>query len=103
MPTAKLDRFLAENSCATPFLVVDLDVIAERYRRLAAAVPARIHYAVKANPAPEVLSLLVGMGSGFDVASPDEIDRCLSAGADASDLSYGNTIKKARDIAYAYS
>jgi ornithine decarboxylase len=103
MPTAKLDRFLAESSRATPFLVVDLDVIAERYRRLAAAVPARIHYAVKANPAPQVLSLLVELGSAFDVASPDEIDRCLSAGADASELSYGNTIKKARDIAYAYS
>jgi ornithine decarboxylase len=103
MPTAKLDRFLAENSCATPFLVVDLDVVAERYRRLAAAVPARIHYAVKANPAPAVLSLLVELGSSFDVASPDEIDRCLRAGAVGRDLSYGNTIKKARDIAYAFS
>ncbi len=70
---------------------------------MAAAVPARIHYAVKANPAPAVLSLLVGLGSAFDVASPDEIDRCLNAGAAAEDLSYGNTIKKARDIAYAYS
>jgi ornithine decarboxylase len=70
MPTAKLDRFLAENSYATPFLVVDLDVIAERYRRLAAAVPARIHYAVKANPAPAVLSLLVELGSAFDAPVP---------------------------------
>jgi ornithine decarboxylase len=103
MPSAKLDRFLAENAYATPFLVVDLDVIAQRYRSLAAAVPARIHYAVKANPAPAVLTLLVELGSGFDVASPDEIDRCLAAGANPGDLSYSNTIKKARDIAYAHS
>ena len=103
MPSAKLERFLAENTHATPFLVVDLDVIAQRYRSLAAAVSARIHYAVKANPAPAVLALLVKLGSAFDVASPDEIDRCLTAGADPGDLSYGNTIKKARDIAYAHS
>jgi ornithine decarboxylase len=103
MPSAKLERFLAENAPATPFLVVDLEVIAQRYRNLAAAVPARIHYAVKANPAPAVLALLVELGSAFDVASPDEIDRCLTAGADPGQLSYGNTIKKARDIAYAYS
>ena len=59
MPSAKLDRFLAENAYATPFLVVDLDVIAQRYRSLAAAVPARIHYAVKANPAPAAQGLWV--------------------------------------------
>jgi ornithine decarboxylase len=46
---------------------------------------------------------LVELGSSFDVASPDEIDRCLAAGAAGRDLSYGNTIKKARDIAYAHS
>jgi ornithine decarboxylase len=45
----------------------------------------------------------VGVGAAFDVASPDEIDRCLAAGADPRHLSYGNTVKKARDITYAYS
>ena len=43
-------------------------------RELRAAWPdARICYAVKANPAPEILRLLVRLGAEFDVASPAEI------------------------------
>jgi ornithine decarboxylase len=88
---------------ATPCLVLDLDVVADQYRHLRAALPlASVYYAVKANPAPEIVSVLAGLGASFDVASPSEIDLCLAAGVDASALSYGSTIKKARDIAYAY-
>ena len=102
MPTQKIESFLRERR-PTPYLVVDLDVVAERYRRLAAALPqARIYYAVKANPATPVLRTLVALGSAFDVASPAEIDICLDAGAVASELSFGNTIKKPADIAAAH-
>lgn len=101
--SAAIERFLAEEPVQTPFLVVDRSVVADQYLRLAAALPAtRIYYAVKANPAPEVLSLLVELGSAFDVASPGEIDLVLAAGAQPADLSYGNTVKRARDIAYAH-
>jgi ornithine decarboxylase len=104
MPTPKLQQFLADSEHVTPFLVVDLDVVSQRYRQLTSMVPdARIHYAVKANPAPEVLALLVELGAAFDVASPAEIDLCLAAGAQPNDLSFGNTIKKARDIDYAFA
>lgn len=100
--TARIEAFLDEGSRETPFLVVDLDVVRERYRRLDAALPdAELFYAVKANPAPEILELLVAEGSRFDVASPGEIDMALAAGADPARLSYGNTMKKRRDIAYA--
>jgi len=102
VPTPKLTAFLAQHH-ETPFLVVDLDVVAERFCRLAAAMPGvRIFYAVKANPAAPVLRTLLGLGSAFDVASPAEIDACLAAGAVPADLSFGNTIKKARDIADAH-
>jgi len=100
--TPKLSAFLAQDH-ETPFLVVDLDVVAERFQRLAAALPGvRIFYAVKANPAAPVLRTLVRLGSAFDVASPREIDACIEAGASPADLSFGNTIKKARDIAGAH-
>ncbi len=102
-PTERIEAFLQEARRETPYLVVDLDVVRDRYRRLAAALPAtQIFYAVKANPAPEILELLVTEGSRFDVASPGEIDMALAAGADPSQLSYGNTMKKKSDIAYAY-
>ena len=60
-------------------------------------------YAVKANPAPEVLSLLAKLGSCFDTASVAEIEMVLAAGATPDRISYGNTIKKERDIARAYA
>jgi ornithine decarboxylase len=100
----KISRFLAEQRPATPCLVFDLDVVEQKYREMEKAMPeARIYYAVKANPAPEILKLLVGLGSSFDVASLAEIDQCLAAGAKAQDLSYGNTIKKEADIAQAHA
>ncbi|MGB6343563.1 MAG: ornithine decarboxylase, partial [Xanthobacteraceae bacterium] len=47
-----------------PCLVVDLDVVRDNYGAFAKALPdSRVFYAVKANPAPELLSLLVSLGS----------------------------------------
>ena len=102
--SARIDDFLAESALPTPFVVVDLDIVADRYRKLAEAIPAAdVFYAIKANPAPQILELLVKLGSNFDVASPAEIDMCLAAGADPSRISYGNTVKKFADIEYAYA
>jgi ornithine decarboxylase len=101
-PTETIARFLHDNpGLPTPFLVVDLDLVEARYQRLTDVLPAcRVLFAVKANPAPEVLRRLADAGSSFDVASPGEIERCLSLGIDPARLSFGNTIKKERDIAY---
>lgn len=101
--TEKIARFFAEQSPATPCLVVDLDVVRDNYAKLSGAMPdARIFYAVKANPAPEILRLLVESGSCFDTASVPEMQYCLEAGASADRISFGNTIKKAADIRTAH-
>ncbi len=87
-----------------PCLVVDLDVVRDNYQTFAKALPdSRVFYAVKANPAPELLSLLAALGSCFDTASVAEIEMVLAAGATADRISYGNTIKKERDIARAFA
>ncbi len=99
----KIARFFDERRPATPCLVLDLDVVEENYTALTTALPdARIFYAVKANPAPHILKLLVRLGSCFDTASVQEIDLVLAAGADPARISYGNTIKKQMDIARAF-
>jgi ornithine decarboxylase len=101
--TQRITDFLAETRPPTPCLVVDLDVVQNSYETLQQALPlARIYYAVKANPAPEVIGLLSGLGSSFDTASRGEIELCLAAGAAPERISFGNTIKKERDIAWAY-
>lgn len=100
--TRKMAAFLAERP-ATPCLVVDGDVVEENYHALRAALPeADVFYAVKANPAVPLVARLVSLGSRFDTASLAEIDLCLRLGADPAHLSFGNTIKKARDIAAAF-
>jgi len=87
-----------------PCLVVDLDVVRDNYQAFAKALPdSRVYYAVKANPAPELLSLLVSLGSCFDTASVAEIELVLAAGATPDRISFGNTIKKERDIARAFA
>jgi len=87
-----------------PCLVVDLDVVRDNYKAFAKALPdSRVFYAVKANPAPELLSLLASLGSCFDTASVAEIEMVLAAGAAPERISFGNTIKKERDIARAYA
>lgn len=99
----RITEFVSSSHPPTPCLILDLDTVAQRYRELADALPeAAIHYAVKANPELDVLSVLVDEGSLFDVASPGEIDTCLLAGADPRTISYGNTIKKRADIRYAF-
>ncbi|GAB3285547.1 type III PLP-dependent enzyme [Parasphingorhabdus pacifica] len=99
----RIREFLDRNAPETPCLVMDLGAVRSRYAGLRSALPdTRICYAVKANPTPEVVRELVGLGASFDIASPGEIDLCLAQGADAGSLSYGNTIKKRSDVARAY-
>ena len=103
MNNKKVAKFLAERQPETPYLVVDLDVVGQAYKLLRRYMPlAKIFYAVKANPAPEIVSLLRELDSSFDVASPNEIDLCMQHGVGAERISFGNTIKKERDIAYAF-
>ncbi|MCR4265006.1 ornithine/lysine decarboxylase [Nitratireductor sp. ZSWI3] len=103
MATQRILDFLATRRPDGPCLVVDLDVVRDNYRAFEKALPdSKIYYAVKANPAPEILRLLAQLGSSFDTASVAEIEMALNAGATADRISYGNTIKKERDIARAF-
>jgi ornithine decarboxylase len=102
--TDRIRAFLRDRRDDGPCLVVDLDTVRENYMNFAKALPdSRVFYAVKANPAPEVLALLASLGSCFDTASVAEIEMALAAGATPDRISYGNTIKKERDIARAFA
>ncbi|MBO4646865.1 MAG: type III PLP-dependent enzyme [Lentisphaeria bacterium] len=98
------DRMIsASRQYETPFVLFDLDQLRRKYLELKQNFPyAKIHYAVKANPSCEVLKLLAELGSNFDIASIYELDRVMSLGVAPDRISYGNTIKKPKDIRYAY-
>ena len=104
MTTDRIRSFLAERRPEGPCLVVDLDVVRANFAAYRHALPnTRIFYAVKSNPMPQVLELLASMDSAFDCASVQEIEMALAAGATPDRISYGNTIKKERDIAKAFA
>ncbi len=100
--TSRIREFLKTRRDDGPCMVLDLDVVRDNYHAFSRALPdTRVFYAVKANPAPEVLQLLAKLGSCFDSASVAEIEMVLAAGATAERISFGNTIKKERDIVRA--
>ena len=100
---SKIARFLSQHQPATPCMVMDIDRVEHNFRALQDALPlARIYYAVKANPAHQVLERLVGLSSHFDAASIEEVDACLGAGAKPAAISFGNTIKKVSAIRRAH-
>ena len=101
--TDRIREFLRTRREDGPCVVVDLDVVRANYAAFARALPdTRVFYAVKANPDAAILKALEEMGSSFDCASTGEIDMVLATGAGAERISFGNTIKKERDIERAY-
>lgn len=101
--TPKIAEFLEREAPATPCLVVDVDVVADRYQRMHALLPdVALYYAVKANPAVPILERLAGEGAFFDAASLPEIDAVLAANVTADRISFGNTVKKRTSIAHAF-
>lgn len=98
---AKLQKLVETKP--TPFLALDLTVVQNRYNELVDGFPnAAVFYAVKANPADEVLELLASSGSSFDIASIQELDKVLQFDVEPERISYGNTIKKASAVKYFY-
>ena len=88
----------------TPFLLINLDKIERNYDNLKKNIPyAKIFYAVKSNPEKEILQTLANKESNFDIATTFELDMILSLNISPKRISYGNTIKKEKDIAYAFS
>ncbi|HJH03141.1 diaminopimelate decarboxylase [Victivallis vadensis] len=67
----------------TPLYVYDGDLVVERYRDLFKFIPydrLKIHYALKANYNPGLLTLLRDAGAGLDTVSPGEVVYALKLG-----------------------
>ncbi len=105
-PEIRLDFELARQAAHSgydrPFLLVDPDIIRTKARRFKAAMPrVHPHYAVKANPHPDVLRALIAEGVSFEIASIAELDLLLSLGVPAAEIYYSNPMKSPRYLTYA--
>ena len=82
------------NGHRTPFLLIDLELVRSKIRRFRAAMPeVRIHYAMKANPHPEILRVMLEEHVAFEVASAGELDVLLALGVPGPEIHYSNPIK----------
>ena len=105
-PEIRLDFELARQAARSgydkPFLLVDPAIIRTKARRFKAAMPrVHPHYAVKANPHPDVLRSLIAEGVSFEIASIAELDLLLSLHVPAAEIYYSNPMKSRQYLAYA--
>lgn len=97
-----LTALAAEARC-TPFYVYDRTVMDRKVAGLRRALPAEVHlhYAIKANPMPEVVRHMLGLVDGLDVASAGELRTALGAGANPADVSFAGPGKTDGELEYA--
>lgn len=92
------------NQYGTPLYVYSSETFRDRYTRLDGAFSSINHevaYAVKANSNLSILSLLVKMGSGFDIVSGGELFRVIKAGGDPGKCTFAGVGKTREEIEYA--
>lgn len=78
----------------TPLLVLSLEEVKKSYNILKKYLPrVKVHYAIKANPHPEILRVMAQLGSCFDVASDGEIRLLHDMGVAGSRMIYANPVK----------
>lgn len=84
----------------TPLFIYDGGVMRRSYRMLAEALSdfARIHYSVKANPAPAIIRLFCDEGAGVEIASSGEHRAAQAAGVTPGDILFAGPAKGAREL-----
>jgi len=88
----------------TPVWVYDVPAVRARYDaldRALAAVPHRIHYAVKANSNLSVLRTLKACGAAVDIVSRGELERVLAAGFAPDDVIFSGVGKRRDELEHA--
>jgi diaminopimelate decarboxylase len=89
---------LVERAGDTPLFVYDFALIAQRIARFRAAFPqgVALHYAIKANPMPSLLSAIAPLVDGLDVASSGEMALALQSGC--RHISFAGPGKREREL-----
>lgn len=81
---------LARRVGRSPFYVYDRRLITRRVELLRAHLPAgvHLHYAMKANPMPDVVRHVAALSDGLDVASAGELRVALATGTSPAAISF---------------
>ncbi len=88
----------------TPFYIYSENVIKNNFNMYHESFGNTEHticYSVKANSNLSILSLLAGLGSGFDIVSAGELSRVIKAGGDPQKTVFSGVGKTQEEIRYA--
>lgn len=97
------NKYLKSLDYPTPFYVFDRDTIRYKYNEFKTLLPGvAVHYAVKSNPLEEVAEVLSKEGSGFEVASPNELKMLLKIGVEPGRIICSAPVKSGIFIHEAY-
>ena len=96
---------IAEDVGQTPFYAYDRARMSQRVAELRAALPddLKLHYAMKANPMPEVVEHMVSLIDGLDVASAGELEVALRTSVSPTDVSFAGPGKRDAELRDAVS
>ncbi|GAB3099943.1 pyridoxal-dependent decarboxylase, exosortase A system-associated [Aestuariicella hydrocarbonica] len=99
-PLTDIARQVRQHHGQRPFYVYDREVMNRQVQALREQLPAGIHlhYAMKANPMPEVVSHLAAQTDGLDVASHGELAIALGTGIDPASISFAGPGKSSADL-----
>src|SRR3954454_13209149 len=94
---------LVERVGRTPFYAYERRSITQRIRQLRDQLPdgIQLHYAIKANPMPELTCHIAGLVDGLDVASGGELRVALNSGPDAKQISFAGPGKTPGELRQA--
>jgi ornithine decarboxylase len=94
LPLAKRIKTLIK-AHGTPLMVISKAQLTAQYERFARLLPrVKLFYAIKANPHPDIIRVLAGLGCSFDCASENEIRHVLAQGVGPDRIIFANTVKR---------
>ncbi|MRX28010.1 pyridoxal-dependent decarboxylase, exosortase A system-associated [Kangiella sp. HZ709] len=86
----------------TPFYIYSKEAIKTNIDRLKKYFPqVSLHYAIKANPMPQLVSYIANLVDGLDVASGKELNIALASDMPAEKISFAGPAKNPQELAMA--
>lgn len=94
---------IANEHPGKPVYIYDSNAIKNKIDLLRKHLPERmhIHYAIKANPMPEVVKFTHPLVEGLDVASGKELEVALASGMDPAEISFAGPGKSIDELSFA--
>ena len=91
---------LAAREETTPLYLYDRAVVDAQIQRVRDALPERVHlhYAIKANPMPELVSHIAAQVDGLDVASLGELQIAMQSGMHHANISFAGPGKRDEEL-----